>query len=76
MAQWIIPKITRSSSIEESSGRLVRQSKMSTILIVEVHGSPLSPSAHRHVLASNACTFDRSDVSQFEKSKSSSESIS
>ena len=38
--------------------------------------SPLSPSAHPHVLAANACTFDRSDVSQFEKSKWSSESIS
>ena len=37
---------------------------------------PLSPSAHPHVLAANACTFDRSDVSQFEKSKWSPESIS
>ena len=68
MAKWIIPKITRSSSIEESSGGLFRQSKMSTIWIVVVHGSPLSPSAHQHVLAANACTFDRLDVSQFVKS--------
>ena len=69
MVRWIIAKITRLSSVEESSGRLFRQSKMTSILIVELHGSPLSPSAHPHVLAANACTFDRSDVSQFEKSK-------
>ena len=67
---------TRSSSVEESSTRLFRQSKMTSILLVELHGSPLSPSAHPHVLAANACTFYRSDVSQFEKSNSSSESIS
>ena len=69
MAQWIIAKITRLSSVEESSARLFRQSKMTSILIAELHGSPLSPSAHPHVLAANACTFHRSDVSQFEKSK-------
>ena len=67
---------TRSNSVQESSTRLFRQSKMTSILLVELYGSPLSPSAHPHVLAANACTFYRSDVSQFEKSNSSSESIS
>ena len=53
------------SSVEESTARLFRQSKMTSILVVELHGSPLSPSAHPHVLAANACTFDCADVSQF-----------
>ena len=37
MAQWIIAKITRLSSVEESTARLFRQSKMTSIFVVELH---------------------------------------
>ena len=37
MAQWIILKITSLSSVEESAARLFRQSKMTSIFIVELH---------------------------------------
>ena len=40
MAQWIIAKITRLSSVEESTARLFRQSKMTSILVVELHDFP------------------------------------